>query len=129
MHTTTHYIGPQDGWVNVASASDLAYIRISSYPTTHPYYVFGDPSIIPDNTVSGMLVCGKAFEIAAFDAVNVDAFYVRVQNPVADSALGDGRLRIDVYADLRGASPPGTGPTSDSTLITVDSTLITADQT
>lgn len=47
--TTNSYVGPQDGWVEIA-ATAATFIRTSAYPHTHPYQLFfgsSAPSLSP----------------------------------------------------------------------------------
>lgn len=47
--TANTYVGPQDGWVQIA-ATAATFIRVSGYPHTHPYQLFfgsAAPSLAP----------------------------------------------------------------------------------
>lgn len=100
MATKNYSVGPQDGWVKVVTASKFAVLRISAFPHTHPFYVFGDPTAVPTAATQGVLVCHKPFCVEnSTTAGNVDAFYVRVVNNNPSSFTADGRTRFDVYAD------------------------------
>lgn len=47
--TANTYVGPQDGWVQIA-ATAATFIRVSAYPHTHPFQVFfgsSAPSLFP----------------------------------------------------------------------------------
>lgn len=56
MATKNYFIGPQDGWVQIHAAgtgsSAFHDIRISAYPHTHPFFVFGDSSATPSNVAT-----------------------------------------------------------------------------
>lgn len=101
MATKTYYIGPQDGWFNIASVTTKASIRISAFPHTHPFFVFADTTATPSLTAdAGVMVCHHPFEVQNFQtAGNVEKFYIRVQTPYAGSKNNDGKLRIDVHCD------------------------------
>lgn len=100
MATKNFYIGPQDGWVKVLSTGAAHSVRISAYPHTQPFYVYGDPSTVPSSETRGISVCHHPFKVMnSTDEGNTDAFYVRVPNPCGDAEAADGRLRLDVYTD------------------------------
>lgn len=42
MPTANFYVGPEDGWVQVADSP--AYVRVSGYPHSHPYYAYAGSS-------------------------------------------------------------------------------------
>lgn len=42
MPTANTYVGPADGWVQIASAP--AFVRVTAFPVTHPYYLFAGSS-------------------------------------------------------------------------------------
>lgn len=92
-NTTNYYIKPQDGWVQVAT--DTNYIRISNFPSKHPYLVWYGSSLPATADQVGIYVCHKPFWI------NVSApnnFWVKVPNPVPGGITKDGALRVDVIA-------------------------------
>jgi hypothetical protein len=100
MATKSYSIGPQDGWTKIVASGHFASLRVSAYPHTHPFFIFGDPTAVPVvGTDNGVLTCHHPFKITAGDRLNVDAFYVRVQSPVSSNPANDGRLRLDVYTD------------------------------
>ena len=98
MATKSYFIAPEDGWVNVTTIAAKAAIRISAYPHTHPFRVYAGTSA-PALTVPGIRICHKAFQSENSNATgNVDAFYVRVDNP-ANQGTNGGKLQIDVFID------------------------------
>lgn len=99
MATKNYAIGPQDGWTKVIATGLAASVRISVFPHTHPFYVFGDPSATPSAATTGVLVCHHPFKITAGDRKDADAYWVRIVNPHAGSSSGNGRVRVDVYTD------------------------------
>lgn len=100
MATKSFYVGPQDGWLNIIQIGNARAVRISAVPHTHPFFVYGDSGTPPTVADNGVLICHKPFLVeSSREDGNQDAFYVRVQNPVANSRNADGRLRIDVYTD------------------------------
>lgn len=42
MPTANTYIGPSDGWVQIANAP--AFVRVTSFPATHPFYLYAGSS-------------------------------------------------------------------------------------
>jgi hypothetical protein len=100
MATKSYNVGPQDGWLKVIASGELAAVRITAFPHTKPFYVFGDPAITPTIAANpGVYTCHHPFKITSGDRKNADAFWVRVASPAADTLSADGRLRIDVYTD------------------------------
>lgn len=99
MATKTYFVGPQDGWVNVLTTTAKASLRISAFPHTMPFYVYGDTTITPSIAADlGVQVCHKPFELENQTAAgNVEKFYVRVVNPSLHAV--DGRTRFDVHCD------------------------------
>lgn len=91
MATTNTYVGPQDGWVAIATGGQ-DFIRVSGYPHTHPYYLWADASP-PAATDVGVLVCHHPFWI---NVTMTDNLYARVVNPVPNSNKRDGKLRLDI---------------------------------
>lgn len=112
---TNYYIKPQDSWVQVAGDGTTAYgfITISSYPHTHPFYVYADSSVAPTATTTGVLVTTGHIIINAIEN-DTNLYWVRVVNPVSGSLKGDGSLRIDVLglaAGSGGVTPVSVTPT------------------
>jgi hypothetical protein len=100
MATKSYQVGPQDGWFKIVTAGLLASLRVSVFPHTHPFFIYGDPTATPSLTAdNGVLVCHHPFKITAGDRKNADAFFVRIKNPLPGSTAKDGRVRIDVYTD------------------------------
>ena len=91
MPTTNTYIGPADGWVEVASAPK--FVRVSAAPYSHPFYVFAK-STAPAATDVGVLVCRHPFEV---NEIMTEKLYVRVPVPVPDANQNNGKLRLDVF--------------------------------
>lgn len=42
MPTTNTFVGTQDGWVQIANAP--AFVRVTAFPATHPYYLYAGAS-------------------------------------------------------------------------------------
>lgn len=92
--TTNTFVGPQDGWVQVAPAT-TAFLRVSAVPHTHQIYVYVGAAAPTDPLNPGILVCHKPFWC---NAPTGQPTFVRVPNPVGDSTHRDGRARIDVLS-------------------------------
>lgn len=48
---TNTYIGPSDGWVQIAATAST-FLRVSAYPHTHPFYLYfgtSAPALTPTN--------------------------------------------------------------------------------
>lgn len=99
MATKTYFVGPQDGWVKLLTTTTKVTIRISAFPHTAPFYVYGDTAITPSlATDAGVLVCHHPFELENSTAAgNVEQFFVRVVNTSVHSP--DGKTRFDVHCD------------------------------
>lgn len=91
--TKSYFIGPADGWTQIASGT-TNFIRISSYPHTHPFQV-AVASSAPAATVPGITVCHHPFKV--YDATNgiSGVFYIKTNNP----GNQNGKVRIDVYCE------------------------------
>lgn len=94
--TKSYFIGPSDGWTKIitGTTTNIAFIRISAYPHTHPIQVAVGSSA-PDATISGITVCHHPFKV--YDVTNLlnTNFYVKVNNPGNQG----GKVRVDVYAE------------------------------
>lgn len=104
MATKSYFIGPEDGWVKVINSGHAYSVRISAYPHTHPFYVFGDPTATPQSQAAiGIQVCHKPFKVENSGGTatggNTDAFWIKVPNPGNAFTGQNGRIRIDVYVD------------------------------
>lgn len=99
MATKTYFVGPQDGWVNLLTVAPKASLRISAFPHTAPFYVYGDTTITPSITAdAGVQVCHHPFEVDNHTTGgNVEKFYVRVVNTSVHAV--DGKTRFDVHCD------------------------------
>jgi hypothetical protein len=97
MATTTknYYVGPSDGWKQVASAGGT-FLRISADPHTHQFYVYAGSAAPTTPDPTGVKVCHKPFWMTTATA-DADKYYIRVVNPVPGSKNNDGKLRLDVY--------------------------------
>lgn len=91
MPTVNTSISPSDGWVQIADAP--AFVRVSGFPHTHPYYVAA-AATTPAATLIGVLVCHHPFKV---NVTMTEKLYARVVNPVPNSKNMDGKLRLDVF--------------------------------
>lgn len=99
MATKTYFVGPQDGWVKLITTTAKASLRISAFPHTMPFYVYGDATATPSlATDAGVQVCHHPFEVDNHTSGgNLEAFFVRVVNNSAHAV--DGKTRFDVHVD------------------------------
>lgn len=99
MATKTYFVGPQDGWVKLLTTTTKASLRISAFPHTAPFYLYGDTTLTPSiATDMGVQICHKPFELENQTAAgNVEQFFVRVVNTSAHAV--DGKTRFDVHVD------------------------------
>lgn len=65
MPTSNTYIGPEDGWVQIADSPK--FVRVSGFPHTHPYYVYAGAAAPANNVAvqaSGVLTFAVGVPIA-----------------------------------------------------------------
>lgn len=85
MPVSNTFMRPEDGWQAVVT--DPAFIRITAYPSTHPFYVYKG-SIAPTTDTGGLLYQHPYTE----NVTDTDTFYVRIVSPAPD-----GSVRIDTF--------------------------------
>jgi len=102
MPTANTYIYPSDGWTLIATTP--AFIRVTAFPHTHPYYIAAASST-PASTVIGTLICHKPFWMNVATGENI---YARTANPVPNSSTRDGKLRLDIIT-VAGSGAGGGG--------------------
>lgn len=91
MPTTNFYVGESDGWVQIATAP--AFVRVSGFPHTHPYYLYAGATP-PAAGVEGVLMCHHPFKV---NVTMTENLYARIVNPVPNSNKRDGKIRLDVF--------------------------------
>lgn len=56
MATKNFFIAPEDGWVQVTDTTSRGYTRMSAFPHTHAFYVYGNGSTTPILVSTGSIV-------------------------------------------------------------------------
>lgn len=99
-NTKSYFVGPEDGWVAIldSTTTNMTYLRLSAVPHSAPFLLYSGPTA-PTATSTGVLSCHRPLELYNNGSNNASKFYVKVPTSVNGSQRGDGKLRIDVYAD------------------------------
>jgi len=91
--TPNYYIGPEDGWVQIAT--DSSYLRVEGFPCNHGFYIYISDTA-PNNAIqdpTGTKIDGEKLVI---NQPFQGTVYARVMTPVNGQASGNQKLRLDV---------------------------------
>lgn len=92
MPISNTYIQPQDGWQLLVT--DPAFIRVSIFPPSHPFYLYKGGSV-PTTQTGGLLANKFTY---SENVTDTDSFYVRIADPAPDNLA-----RIDTFWIAGGA--------------------------
>lgn len=115
--TKNYYVGPSDGWAEIvdATSTNLIFLRTSSVPHTHPYYVYSGssaPSLAP-TAATGTVT----FSTANPTAAHVVTIGAETYTFVASGATG---TQVNIGADFTATAQ------AFKTVVNANSTLVVA---